>query len=181
MVTDTQMMQPPMMEDPRAGPVRAGDGREIQVVEFVLGDGQYAIDLYDVREVVEYTSITRLPNVPPYIRGIIDLRGEITTIVDLKEALGVPSMETLDSDSGRIIVLDDAITKSKTGVLVDDVTSVTTFEAGQVDRTSASLQQVENAVLGILKRRTRVRDRESNELIIWIDIRSLLRGLGIVH
>ena len=159
-------------------PIGNRNSREIQVVEFVLGDGHFAIDLYDVREVVEFTSITRLPNAARHIRGIIDLRGEITTIVDLKEALCIPV--TTEIEGGRIIVLDEAMTRSRIGVLVDDVTSVTTFDATQVDRTSASLQQAENAVLGILKRRTRVRDREANELIIWIDIRGLLNGLGIV-
>ena len=56
----------------------------IQIVEFVLGKESFAIDLFDVKEVVEYTTITKLPNVPAYIKGIIDLRGEITTIIDLK-------------------------------------------------------------------------------------------------
>lgn len=52
--------------------------KDIQVVEFILGNEHFAIDLFDVREVVEYTNITKLPNSPPYIKGIIDLRGEIT-------------------------------------------------------------------------------------------------------
>ncbi|MDO8842066.1 chemotaxis protein CheW, partial [Methanocalculus sp.] len=47
----------------------------VQVVEFVLGDETFAIDLFDVREVVEYTRISALPNSPSYIKGIIDLRG----------------------------------------------------------------------------------------------------------
>ena len=67
-----------------------GKKREsIQVVEFVLGKEHYAIDLFDVKEVVEYTSITKLPNVPDYVQGIIDLRGEITTIIDLKHRLNI--------------------------------------------------------------------------------------------
>ena len=67
----------------------SGDGVQklsdnILVVEFLLGDEHFAIDLFEVREVVEYTRITHLPDTPPHIRDIIDLRGEITTIIDLK-------------------------------------------------------------------------------------------------
>ena len=58
-------------------------------MEFLLGKEHYAVDLFDVREVVEYTSITKLPNTPSYMKGIIDLRGEITTIIDLKERLNI--------------------------------------------------------------------------------------------
>lgn len=156
----------------------AGKKREnIQVVEFVLGKEHYAIDLFDVKEVVEYTSITRLPNVPDYVKGIIDLRGEITTIIDLKYRLNINETSMVAAEASRIIVLDDRMTRSKVGILVDDVTSVSTFEANQVDYTSASLNKEDTAIIGIIKRKVRIRDKETNELIIWIDIRTLLRDI----
>ncbi|MDO9538410.1 MAG: chemotaxis protein CheW, partial [Methanocalculus sp.] len=110
----------------------------VQVVEFVLGDETFAIDLFDVREVVEYTRISALPNSPSYIKGIIDLRGEITTIIDLKERLNIMRNTDRREDESRIIVLDDTITKKKVGIMVDDVLSVSTFEMNQVDRTGAA-------------------------------------------
>ena len=146
----------------------------IQVVEFVLGGEHFAIDLFDVKEVVEYTTITKLPNVPSYVRGIIDLRGEITLIIDLRQRLNIGEERTTPLESSRIIVLDDRIARSKIGILVDDVTSVSTFEGNQVDYTSASVSREETSIIGIIKRKGRVRDREINELIIWIDIRQLL-------
>jgi len=161
-------------------PVQAGEIRRsgsIQVVVFALGNEQFAIDLFDVKEVVEFTTITKLPNVPPYIRGIIDLRGEITTIVDLKHRLNITSdiRETLDTS--RIIVLDNTITRSKTGILVDDVTSVSTFEESQVDYTSASVSNDDTAIIGIIKRKQKIQEKERNELIIWIDIKRLLSDI----
>ncbi|MFA4861848.1 chemotaxis protein CheW [Methanoregula sp.] len=150
----------------------------IQVVEFVLGDEQFAIDLFDVREVVEYTTITKIPNVPSYVRGIIDLRGEITTIVDLKNRLNIPGNNQHSEESDRIIVLDDKTTRSKSGILVDDVTSVSTFEANQVDYTSASISQEDTAIIGIIKRKVKVQEKEKNELIIWIDIKAILADIA---
>jgi Chemotaxis signal transduction protein len=62
---------------------------EIQVVEFIIGDDKFAINLFDVREIVEASKITPLPHASSYIRGIIDLRGEITTIIDLRQLLQI--------------------------------------------------------------------------------------------
>jgi len=150
---------------------RAGS---IQVVEFLLGDEHFAIDLFDVKEVVEYTTITKLPNTQEYVRGIIDLRGEITTIIDLKHRLNISKDSGTALESSRIIVLDTRITGTKIGILVDDVTSVSTFEGNQVDYTSTSTSDKNTAILGIIKRKVKVKDKEKNELIIWIDIKQLL-------
>ena len=110
-------------------------------MEFLLGDEHFAIDLFEVREVVEYTRITHLPDTPPHIRGIIDLRGEITTIIDLKNLMHIQVRRKLMKSTSRIIVLDDRITKSKIGIMVDHmglmavgsgkklVLSTVTFEA----------------------------------------------------
>ncbi len=149
----------------------------IQVVEFMLGAERFAIDLFDVKEVVEYTTITKLPNYPEYVRGIIDLRGEITTIIDLKHRLNIRDTGTVPIESSRIMVLDTKITKSKTGILVDDVTSVSTFEGNQVDYASASATQEDTSIIGIIKRKIKVKEKEINELIIWIDIRQLLNDI----
>jgi len=149
----------------------------IQVVEFVLGSEHFAIDLFDVKEVVEYTTITKLPNVPSYVRGIIDLRGEITMIIDLKHRLNITEESRNSIESSRIIVLDEKMAKSKISILVDDVTSVSTFEENQVDYTSASVSKEDTSIIGIIKRKIKVKDKEINELIIWIDIKQLLSDI----
>jgi len=149
----------------------------IQVVEFVLGSEHFAIDLFDVKEVVEYTTITKLPKVPSYVRGIIDLRGEITMIIDLKHRLNITEESSTSLEASRIIVLDEKMAKSKISILVDDVTSVSTFEENQVDYTSASVSKEDTSIIGIIKRKIKVKDKEINELIIWIDIKQLLSDI----
>ena len=146
----------------------------IQVVEFMLGSERFAIDLFDVREVVEYTPVTKIPRVPPYVIGIIDLRGDVIRIIDLKDRLSIPRGNSPGTETSRIIVLDSRITAERIGILVDDVMSVSTFDSSQVDRTSSSFNRDETAIIGIIKRTVRVRDKDSNELIIWIDIRKLV-------
>jgi len=151
----------------------------IQVVEFRLGREQYAIDLFDVKEVVENSTITRLPNTPPYLKGVIDLRGEITTIVDLNQRLNViADAPVMTSENRRIIVLDEKMTAVKTGIIVDEVSSVSTFEKSSVDRMAASLGQDDSAILGIIRKKINVREKEGSELVVWIDIRQILRDIG---
>jgi len=150
----------------------------LQVVEFLLGKEHYAVDLFDVKEVVEYTTITQLPNSASYMKGIIDLRGEITTIVDLKERLHIAASTETNDENSRIIVLDEKITKGKTGIMVDDVTSVSTFDLSDIDKTSAGDANDDTAILGIIKKKVKDKEHEKNELIIWIDIKYLLKDIG---
>jgi purine-binding chemotaxis protein CheW len=179
--------EPVMSPAPAISPAatkRSGDAtsqtKTFEVVEFSLENEQFAIDLFDVKEVVEYTTITKLPNVPPYIRGIIDLRGEITTIIDLRNRLSLKESNGTAQENSRIIVLDSTVARTKTGILVDDVTSVATFETSQVDYTSGAMNSEDTAIRGIIKKKVKVQDRETSELIIWLDIRKLIEEIDEV-
>jgi purine-binding chemotaxis protein CheW len=146
----------------------------VQVVEFLLGKEHFAVDLFNVREVVEYKTITQLPDTPAYIKGIIDLRGEITTIIDLKERMNITRQSGVTDENSRIIVLDDSITETKTGIMVDNVSSVTTFDRSAVDTSTSMVEQNNSAIIGIIKKKIRIKDRDAHELLILIDIRRLV-------
>ena len=150
----------------------------IQVVEFILSGEHFAIDLNDVKEVVEYTRITRLPNVHEYILGIIDLRGEITTIINLRQWLHIPTESTSARESARIIVLDEKIVKTKIGLLVDDVTSVSTYELNQVDFSTTTGTKGNATVKGIIRKKGAEKEKEANTLIIWLDLSQLTEEIN---
>jgi purine-binding chemotaxis protein CheW len=173
----------PVQADDTQSPAPAGSGtksaeKSFQVLEFLLGKEHFAIDLFDVREVVEYTPITELPNTPSYMKGIIDLRGEITTIIDLKDRLHIPVNGSQKEEDGRIIVLDEKLTGVKTGILVDDVLAVSTFEKSDVDAASTAGAGDDDAILGIIKKKSRDKENEISELVIWIDIRQTMSLMG---
>jgi purine-binding chemotaxis protein CheW len=152
---------------------------KIQVVEFRLGKEQYAIDLSDIREVVEYSSITRVPDMPPCMKGVIDLRGEITSIVDLNQRLNInPDPSKITHENQRIIVLDEKHTSIKTGIIVDEVSSVSTYDQNAIDRTSSSLNLEDSVILGIIRKKMIVRDKTESQLVIWIDIRKILETIS---
>lgn len=171
---------PAPAKNPAAGRMAnatATQAKTFEVVVFTLGKEQFAIDLFDVKEVVEYSTITKLPNVPPYILGIIDLRGEITTIIDLRNRLNLKADSGTATENSRIIVLDSTVTRIKTGIHVDDVTSVSTFESSQVDYASGAMNNEDTAIRGIIKKKGKVHDKETSELIIWLDIRKLIEDI----
>lgn len=162
----------------KAGTAHSNESLEesFQVVEFLLGQEHFAVDLFDVKEVVEYTRITKLPNSPRYIKGIIDLRGEITTIIDLKQQLSITGSSITSEEDSRIIVLDDRLTNSKIGIMVDEVLTVSTYYAGQVDETATSGEEG-NHILGIIKKKIKDKEKESTQLVIWLDVKKLIRDL----
>ena len=145
----------------------------LQVVEFILGNELFAIDLFDTREVINTTDITPLPNTPSFIKGIIDLRGIITTIIDLKEMMHI-TREADGKKRSRIIVLDAGVSQKMIGVLVDDVLAVSTYTQEDIDRDTHASKSSDRDILGIIRKKVRTADHDKNELIIWLDIRTMI-------
>ncbi|AOW79671.1 chemotaxis protein CheW [Halodesulfurarchaeum formicicum] len=111
-------------------------------VVFRLGDSEYCIDIGHVDEIVERGELTPLPNSAPHFEGVMDLRGETTTIFNPRSYFDVER----DGDGGdRILILDQA--DANVGWVVDGVDRVITFASEHVET------QVENgAVEGVLRR-----------------------------
>lgn len=93
---------------------------EVQMVIFDLAKEHYGVDISDVREIMRMQSITRVPGVSSFVEGVINLRGKVLPVIDLRKRLGLTvSEQTKDS---RIVVID--ITSGEIGVIVDAVLEV---------------------------------------------------------
>ncbi|MEZ5359863.1 MAG: chemotaxis protein CheW [Candidatus Zixiibacteriota bacterium] len=93
---------------------------ELQLVCFSVADEEYGVDIYRVQEINRAVAVTALPEMPPYIQGIINLRGNVIPIIDLRYRLGFATRDE-DKDT-RIIVLDT--NGALVGLTVDSVTKV---------------------------------------------------------
>lgn len=93
---------------------------ERQLVVFSLLDEDYGIDIYKVQEIIQYRDITYVPKAPVFVKGVINLRGRVIPVIDLKERFGLPEKE-ITSDT-RIIVVE--ISSQTVGLIVDSVTEV---------------------------------------------------------
>ena len=151
---------------------------EVQVVEFIIGEDKFAVNLFDVREIVEASKITPLPHAPSHIRGIIDLRGEITTIIDLRQLLQIAGAKDSSSADLRFIVMDDTVTTQKTGIVVDEVTSVLTVPVTDIDQATKGGSEEGGHILGVIKKEVGERGESKKELVIWIDVRELIANMG---
>lgn len=93
---------------------------EIQVLTFQLGDELYGVDILRVQEIKGYTAVTKIPNTPPHIKGVLNLRGTIVPIVELRTKFG---MATIDYTMFTVIVV--VVVKEKImGLVVDSVSDV---------------------------------------------------------
>jgi purine-binding chemotaxis protein CheW len=101
---------------------------DMQVVVFNLGGEEYSVDISIVREIIRMVDLTRIPKLPEFIEGVINLRGQITTVIDLRKRFG---MEPVISNENRIIIVD--LKGEPIGIIVDSVSEVMTLPTGQID------------------------------------------------
>lgn len=160
---------------------------QIDIVEFELSGGRYAMDIGMVREVVEMQPITPLPRTPPYIVGIINLRGEVTHVIDLAVLLG----ERVKKDrTGQkiIIVPPDATHGEHIGIIVDNVRSVTGIGIRQVTSLGNEItERIQTRIKGIIKvsqddlvERSEGEEKRS-DLVIWLDMKEILNQMAGLH
>ena len=107
---------------------------EIQVVAFKLRDEEYGVSILNVQEIRDMTDITRVPFAADFIKGVINLRGSVLPVIDLKKRLGLA--ETPYTENTRIVTV--TIDELHVGMLVDAVTEVLTIGSKTVDTKKAT-------------------------------------------
>jgi purine-binding chemotaxis protein CheW len=145
----------------------------LDVVQFQIGGTNYALDIHLAREIVEMMPITPVPRAPPHIAGIINLRGEITNILNLNHLLGL-NLGNIDAENRKIIVLvPESAGNSNIGMIVDDVKSVLQVDEAKIDQMDTSMSK-EAYVKGIIKVNDSDSSKGEENLVIWIDIAKIL-------
>ncbi|MBP3232784.1 chemotaxis protein CheW [Anaerovibrio sp.] len=106
---------------------------EVQVVAFKLRNEEYGFSILNVQEIKGLTDITRVPFAPEFIKGVINLRGSVLPVIDLKRRLGLE--DTPYTANTRIVIVQ--FDEVSVGMLVDAVTEVRTIDANDIDSTRA--------------------------------------------
>ena len=102
---------------------------EKQYVVFVLEGEYYGIEILNIQEITRYEAPTRIPNMPSYIQGIINLRGNIIPVINLRKRFNLGDIEV--TDESRIIIVN--IFDKKAGLLVDTVSQVTKISDDEIE------------------------------------------------
>lgn len=103
-------------------------GSVIQWVTFFIGEEKYGVNVMQVQEVLRYTDIAPVPGAPTYVIGIINLRGNVVTVIDTRSRFGMERREP--DDSSRIIIIE--ADKHIFGILVDGVAEVVELSASDI-------------------------------------------------
>jgi len=99
-----------------------------QLVIFKIANEEFGVDINDVKEIIRWEEVTRIPNTESHIKGVINLRGSIVVVNDLAMKLGLPS-KTVDDDT-RILVVE--VGGNTVGMVVDSATEVLRLEGKKV-------------------------------------------------
>lgn len=103
-----------------------------QYLTFTLDDEDFALDIGKVREVLDYTTITKVPRMPAFLRGVINLRGNVVPVIDLRYKLGMGTIK--QSVDTCIVIVEIMIDHELThmGALADSVKEVINLDPGQI-------------------------------------------------
>ena len=145
------------------GPSAGGLTDILQLVTFRLGNEEYAVDILKVQEINRMKEITRVPNTPAYVEGVINLRGKVIPVVNLRSKF---SLDERDNDTqSRIMIMD--IQGITMGLVVDGVSEVLRIPANIVEPTPPMAANISTEFIkGIAK----LEDR----LIILLDMDMLV-------
>jgi len=116
-----------------ADPMKRAEGRAGKYLTFKLAHEEYGLEILKVREIIGLMEITKVPQTPHYIRGVINLRGKVIPIIELRQKFG---METTEDTEQTCIIVVEAISNQgslMTGIVVDSVSEVLDIVEDQIE------------------------------------------------
>lgn len=120
---------------------------ELEIVEFLVGDNRFAINVIKVKEVIQPIAPTKVPHAHPYIEGIIELRGEVLPLIDLAKALGFGPSQNPAQD--KYIVAQ--FNQQEVVFHVHNVTQIHRISWKQIEKPSQIYQGLESQIIGVVK------------------------------
>ena len=117
-----------------------------ELLTFKLGEQEYALDIMLVREIRGWTRTTPMPHAPPFMRGVINLRGTVLPVMDLAARLGLDPIVTTQ----RNVIIVVKFNKGMTGLLVDAVSDIIALETSDIQASpEASTDVAANTIRGL--------------------------------
>ena len=111
------------------------DPRSGKYLTFELGNEEFAIQVLRVREIMGIQEITAVPHTPGYVKGVINLRGRVIPVVDLRLKFGLPEVEYTQRTCIIVAQIENPGTRLLIGIIVDGVSEVLTLQAADIEDT----------------------------------------------
>lgn len=136
---------------------------QMQCVTFTLEDETYGIDVMQVQEVLREIEVAPVPGAPHYVTGIINLRGNVVSVIDARNRFGLPVKES--TDLTRIIVTE--IQQHIIGILVDSVAEVVDIKRAEIETApNVGTDETSKYIVGVVS--------QEDKLLILVDLNRLL-------
>ncbi|RUO77066.1 chemotaxis protein CheW [Idiomarina seosinensis] len=140
-----------------------GNDEVLQWVTFQLEQETYGINVMQVQEVLRYSEIAPVPGAPSYVLGIINLRGNVVTVIDTRLRFGLPQAEV--TDNTRVVIIESE--KQVIGILVDSVAEVVYLKKSEIDTApNVGTDESSRFIQGVSNR--------EGELLILVDLDKML-------
>lgn len=147
---------------------RGTDVTECQYTTFYVGNLLLGVDIRQVQEINRQLDVTKVPSAPEYIRGVINLRGEVTTVIDLQIILGLERTE-VTGDSRNLIVTSQG---ESIGLLVDRISDILTLRSDQINHSPANVKGIQGRYfLGV--------HALESEILVLLDIEEALTDRSV--
>ena len=98
--------------------------KEGKYLTFALGPEEYGLEILKVREIIGYMDITAVPQTPHYVKGVINLRGQVIPVIDLRAKFGMETTDVTEQTCIIVVEISQADRKFNTGIVVDRVQEV---------------------------------------------------------
>jgi purine-binding chemotaxis protein CheW len=115
--------------------VSGTDTRAGKYLTFLIGKEEFGVGVLKVREIMGMQDITALPLTPPYLKGVINLRGKITPVVDLRLKFGMPGIESTERTCIIVVQIKGISAPLPVGIVVDEVSEVLAMAPGDIEDT----------------------------------------------
>jgi purine-binding chemotaxis protein CheW len=114
---------------------KAVQDREGKYLTFALGPEEYGLEILKVREIMGIMEITAVPQTPEYVRGVINLRGKVIPVIDLRARFGMETVETTDQTCIIVVEITQKGQGFDTGIVVDRVQEVLDIAGSDIEDT----------------------------------------------
>lgn len=143
------------------------DGDVILYLTFILGKDLLGIPVNSVREVIEYKKVFKTPRVPDYIRGVINLRGEVVPVIDLASRFYNIKSEIINTSAIVVVEVEENYHKVPVGVIIDSVKAVVELGEKNIDATPEIGSRIKPEYLNGI-------GKIDNEFVILLNIDKIL-------
>ena len=109
---------------------RANEGKYLT---FALGNEEYGLEILKVREIIGFMDITAVPQMPGYVKGVINLRGQVIPVIELRAKFGMPSAEVTEQTCIIVVEIMQQGRKFSTGIVVDHVSEVLDIDGESIE------------------------------------------------